>query len=95
VTQAGFQIAEWKTYIKNHYDKLKMDFPGISVSCSTMIVISRSTHENFGRGRDIAAYMQLVKQQLAVDEVLTYDDLLARSKQAYVALSSLAIESTD
>jgi hypothetical protein len=92
VTQSSFQIAEWKAYIRNHYDLLKQEFPGIAVNFSTMIVISRSSEESFGAKRDIRRYMELLKEQFAIDEVLTYDDLLARAKQAYVALASLAAQ---
>lgn len=92
VSQSSFQIAEWKAYIKNHYELLKRKFPGIALNFSTMIVISRSTTKSIGVGRDMRQYMELVKEQYAVDDILTYDDLLARAKQAYVALSSLAVE---
>jgi hypothetical protein len=92
LTQAAFQIAEWKTYIANHYERLKDTFPGISVKCSTMIVISRAHEMTFGEGRDIRRYMELVKNQFSADEVLLYDDLLDRAKQAYIRLSTLTIE---
>lgn len=95
ITQSSFQIAEWKAYIKNHYDLLKDQFPGIAVNFGTMIVISRSSVESFGVARDVRRYRELIKEQFAVDEVLTYDDLLARAKQAYVALSSLTISSSN
>lgn len=31
VSQAAFQIAEWETYILNHYEAIKQRFPGIAV----------------------------------------------------------------
>ena len=57
-----------------------------------MIVISRSTEESYGQGREIRRYKELVKEMFSVDEVLTYDDLVARAKQAYIALSNLGTD---
>jgi hypothetical protein len=91
VTQASFQVAEWKAYIKNHYDQLRRRFPGISVNHSTLLVISRTTERSFGSERKVGKYMELVKEQFDVDEVVTYDDLLSRARSAYIRLSSLAI----
>ena len=88
VGQAAFQIAEWETYIKNHYELIKNDFPGISVHRSNMIVISRESEENFGPGRDTAKYMELVASQYSA-EVCLYDDLLSRARQAYIRLAGL------
>ncbi len=90
VTQAAFQIAEWKTYILKHYDQIRKEFPGISVDHRTMIVISRATEESVGRGRKVRDYLELVKNQLNVDEVFTYDDLLQRAASAYARLSAIA-----
>jgi len=91
VSQSAFQIAEWTTYIHKHYDQLKANYPGIVINCKTMIVISRISEENFGAGRDVHKYMELIKGQFSVDEVLTYDDLLQRARDAYLRLSSLVI----
>ncbi len=93
VSQAAFQIAEWKDYIRNHYESIKEQFPGISVNCTSMVVIGRASEESIGSGRDVRRYMQMVSQNYAVDEVLLYDDLLARANQAYVRLQSLTIPS--
>jgi hypothetical protein len=89
MTQPAFQIAEWKAFIRNHYDLLKQEFPGISSNFSTAIIMSRSTPESFGTDRDILKYKELLREQFAVDEILTYDDVLERAKQAYIALTSL------
>jgi hypothetical protein len=89
LNQAAFQIGEWRTYIQKHYDLLKDKFPGIAVNQTSMVVISRSTQSSFGNGRDMRSYMELVRNTLKVDEVLTYDDLLGRARQAYAMLSTL------
>jgi hypothetical protein len=89
VTQAAFQIAEWKDYIAHHYGLLKERYPGISISCSTTLVISRASERSFGSGHDIRRYLVLIKSQLKADEILLYDDLLDRAKQTYVRLSNL------
>lgn len=91
VTQSAFQIAEWKTYILKHYDQIKEEFPGISLDYRTMIVISRATEECVGRGRKVRDYLEIVKKQLSVDEIFTYDDLLQRAVSAYDRLSALSI----
>jgi antiviral defense system Shedu protein SduA len=90
VTQAAFQTAEWKTYILKHYDQIRKEFPGISLDHRTMIVISRAMEESVGLGRKVRDYLELVKNQLNVDEVFTYDDLLQRAASAYARLSALA-----
>ena len=90
VTQAAFQIAEWKTYILKHYDRIREEFPGISLDHRTMIVISRATEKSVGPGRGVQEYLELVKNQLKVDEVFTYDDLAMRATSAYARLSALS-----
>lgn len=88
VNQAAFQIAEWDTYIKNHYGLIENDFPGISVHRSSMIVIGRESEKSFGSGRDIIKYMEIVASQYSA-EVYLYDDLLKMAKQAYIQVASL------
>lgn len=92
VSQAAFQIAEWKAFIANHYDQLKADFPGIAVSHTAMIVISRTTERSYGEGRDVKKYKELLQTQFAGMDILTYDDLLERARQAYIRLASLGIK---
>ncbi len=89
-TQAAFQIAEWKTYIQKHYELIKNELPGISVNCTSMIVISRRSQRTSGTAK-IQQYMELVRNQFSAEEILLYDDLLARARQAYIRLSSAAI----
>lgn len=90
VTQSAFQIAEWKHYIFNHYELIKDKFPGISVptNCLSMVVISRETKVNFGKYNNPADFMELVNLQNSC-EILVYDDLLKKAKQAYDRLCSL------
>ncbi len=90
ITQAAFQIAEWKTYILKHYDQIRQEFPGLSLDHRTMIVISRATEKSVGTGREVREYLELVKNQLKVDEVFTYDDLVERAASAYARLSALS-----
>lgn len=91
VTQSTFQIAEWEHYIRNHYEIIKNQYPGIANYRTSMVVISRNSEQSFGQGRDFRAYMDVVSQQFKINELLTYDDLLDRAKQAYTQLSSLGI----
>lgn len=90
VTQAAFQIAEWTTFIQKHYDLLKDRFPGISSNYSSTIIMSRSTEASVGVGRQMQEYRTLLRNQLNVDEILTYDDLLERAAGAYARLAALA-----
>lgn len=78
VTQPAFQIAQWRRFIQENYQALKESFPGLTSDCATMIVIGRSTDA------DVAT----IREVYAVDEVLTYDDLLARAKAALARVSS-------
>ncbi len=89
VTQTTFQIAEWKTYIKNHYDLIKTEYPSINFNCISTVVIGRDTEESFGTGRDIKKYKEYLKMQFSVDEIFTYDDLVSKAKSAYQQLNSL------
>jgi hypothetical protein len=89
VGQAAFQIAEFTTFIRNHYDLLKERYPYISTQHTTMLVISRATEASIGRGRDKQQYMELVKSMYATSEVYLYDDLVHRVKQALKQLASL------
>jgi hypothetical protein len=53
-------------------------------------VISRATEKSVGPGRGVQEYLELVKNQLKVDEVFTYDDLAMRATSAYARLSALS-----
>lgn len=86
VTQAAWQIGEWKDYIQNHYDLLRERYPGISSGPWTQVVISRSAVEQSGV-TDVSRYLAMVRQQLGVDEVITYDLLVERAREAYARLS--------
>lgn len=89
VTQAAFQIAEWRTYIAKFYDQIKFQYPGIALDLRTMLVIGRSTEHSVGRGRKVREYLELLRNQLKVDEIYTYDDLLERARSAYARLAAL------
>jgi hypothetical protein len=93
VTQAAFQIAEWMDFIQNHYDTLKERYPGISSRPWTLLVISRSTAKHSGVP-NVERYLAMVRQQLAVDEVITYDGLLEKAREAYTRLSGAISDST-
>jgi hypothetical protein len=90
LTHAAFQIGEWKHYIANHYAEIQNDFPGIAGSYRTMVIISRAIQAYLGSTDDVHTYLSLVRQQLNVDEIFTYDDLITRAKTALVQLASLA-----
>lgn len=88
VTHAAFQIGEWKDYINHHYDLLKSKYPNIAGNISTAIVISRSQQQQFGAAGS-TRYLSIVRQQLGVDEILTWDDLLERAQRMVRQLAIL------
>jgi hypothetical protein len=90
VTQAAFQIGEWKDFIRNHYEVLRDRYPGIASSPRTEVIISRSAIEHSGVG-DVDRYLGLIREQLAVDDVITYDILLQRAQEAYARLSGAMV----
>jgi hypothetical protein len=90
LTQAAFQIGEWRDYIARFPARLADQFPGlVAGNYRTTIVIGRNG--NIRAGRDTVRYLSVVRQQIAVDEVLTYDGLLARAEVAYAQLAALAV----
>jgi hypothetical protein len=89
LTQAAFQIAEWKDYIRKYFNKLADEYPGIDVNCTSMVVISRSREKEFGSKFEIRRHLEMLKQTYAVDEIYSYDDLLTRANAAYTQLSGL------
>jgi len=55
-----------------------------------MIIMSRSRQKQFGGLEDQKQYAELIHEQLNVDEVLTYDDLLEKASFAYFQLTGLS-----
>jgi hypothetical protein len=89
VGQAVFQTAEWKNFIKTHYQVVADRYPGIQSKCKTAVVMSRFNQESFKNVTDARAYMGLMMDQYSIDEFLTFDDLLERACTAYALLSGL------
>jgi hypothetical protein len=90
VTQAAFQIAEWRDYINNHYASISKLFPGISSKPMSTVIISRATSARPG-GIGLHRYLAILREQLAVDEVITYDDLISRGWAAVTQIASAQI----
>jgi Domain of unknown function (DUF4263) len=89
VSQAAFQLTEWRDFIDHHYDMIKDKFPHITSKCKGLIVIGRSRSQSIGRGIDLASYKRLLAKTYPYSEVYTYDDLLLRAKMAYDRLCAL------
>jgi len=89
VAQAVFQTAEWKHFIKTHYQVVAQRYPGIQAKCKTAVVMSRLRQASFKNVTDARAYMGLMMDQFNIDEFLTFDDLLERACTAYALLSGL------
>lgn len=89
VNQAVFQCAEWRHFIRTHYQELSARYPQIQARCKTAVVMSRSNQLAFKGIEDIAAYKGLMLEQFNIDEFYTFDDLYDRAKTAYELLSGL------
>lgn len=89
VAQAVFQCAEWRHFIKTHYQSLSDRFPEIQSRCKTAVIMSRSNQLSFKGINDIDAYKGLMMEQFKIDEFYTYDDLYDRARTAYELLSGL------
>ena len=90
VAQAVFQTAEWKHFIKTHYQELHSRYPGIQSKCKTAVVMSRTNQQSFKSIDDIRTYTGLIIEQFNIDEFLTFDDLYDRACTAYALLSGLS-----
>jgi hypothetical protein len=91
VTQATFQIAEWRAFIDHHYPEIKDKLPHITSRCPAMVVISRTSEKAVGAGRDFEAYLQLLNANYPGIEFYTYDDIVIRAREMYARLSSLPV----
>jgi len=89
VTQAVFQCAEWRHFIKTHYQSLSDRYPEIQTRCKTAVIMSRTNQLSFKGIDDISAYKGLMMEQFRIDEFYTYDDLYDRARTAYELLSGL------
>ena len=95
VTHAAYQIAEWKDFIDRNYHLLSARYPGIAGNYTSAIVIGRDSQAVVGQSGDVLRYMSLLRKQLAVDEVLTYDDLVRKARVAMGQLQTLADSTPD
>lgn len=94
VSQAVFQTAEWKHFIKTHYQELHSRYPDIQSKCKTAVVMSRTKQQNFKNIDDIQEYKGLIMEQYKIDEFFTFDDLYDRACTAYTLLSGLSFNGT-
>jgi hypothetical protein len=56
-----------------------------------MVVISRAAARAFGDGRDIGRYKELLRAQFTGIEIVTYDDLIERAREAYTRIATLGV----
>lgn len=89
VTQAAFQCAEWRHFIKTHYQTLSGRYPDIQTRCRTAVVMSRTNQLSFKGIEDISSYKGLIMEQFKIDEFYTFDDLYDRARTAYELISGL------
>lgn len=89
VAQAVFQCAEWRHFVKTHYQTLSKRYPDIQSRCKTAVVMSRTNQLSFKGVEDISSYKGLMMEQFNIDEFYTFDDLYDRARTAYELLSGL------
>jgi len=89
VGQAVFQTAEWKHYIKSHYQEIADRYPGIQSNCKTCVIMSRAQQRNLANEEVLHDYIGLMMDQFNIDEFLTFDDLYERTSYAYALLSGV------
>jgi hypothetical protein len=91
VTQAAFQIAEFRRYIEDHSSLLQDKFPGIRASaCRYTIIIGRRKieTEKFGSFDEVRAFL---RSTFNVDEVVVYDDVLDRARTGLEGIRSVSM----
>jgi Domain of unknown function (DUF4263) len=91
VTHAAYQIAEWTDYISRNYQLISARYPGIAGSYTSTIVIGRNSLNSIGNAKDVAHHKSLLRGQLNVNEVLTYDDLIEKARAAIRQLDNLVL----
>jgi hypothetical protein len=88
-SHAAFQVAEWRSFIESHADTLQERFPHmVASSVETLLVLGRD-HETAGSADSFATTMSTVRAQYGADEILTYDGLIRRARQALISLQAL------
>ena len=90
MTQAAYQISEFRDYIQHHYDLLATQYPGISAGCTYSLIVGRTTEARIRSQNDPRRYLRVLCQTYSADEILTYDDLLNRACAAQALLASLS-----
>ncbi len=91
LTQAAFQIAEWKQFIAQNYHVLEDRFPNISENSPSAIILSRTTQIGFESDAALRNKVDQLRRQFNVDEILTYDDVLKNARSLYDKLSNLGL----
>lgn len=90
VGQAVFQTAEWVHYIRENFNEIRSEYPGIHTKYQTCVVISRSRQNSFKDTLEMNRYKELLLLHYSIHEMLTYDDLFERACSAYTLLTGLS-----
>jgi hypothetical protein len=89
VNQAAYQIAEWRDYISHHYELIKSDFPHITRDCPALLVISNDSANNFPSYAALERYKVKLSAMYNHVDVISYQDLLTRAKEAHAQMAAL------
>jgi Domain of unknown function (DUF4263) len=90
LTEAAYQLSEFRDYIQHHYDILATEYPGISANCTYSLIVGRTTERTITTQNDPRRYLRVLCQTYSADDILTYDDLLNRASAAQGILASLS-----
>ncbi len=87
LTQAAFQIGEWRHYIREHYALVQGQWRGINVNCQTTVVIGRGRAQNETERKE----RDQMRITYGADEVLSYDELFDRAVETYRRLQGMTL----
>lgn len=88
VTQAAFQLSEFRNFVERHPDVLQELFPGIQASsCRYTLIIGRERASAYKSFSDLRTH---VRATYGADDVWVFDDLVTRARMALDAFRGLA-----
>jgi antiviral defense system Shedu protein SduA len=91
VTQAVFQLSEFRNFVEKHASVLQQEFPGIRASnCRYTLIIGRERDDDLGTFVTFDELRLHLAGTYNVDEVWVYDDLVGRAQMAVDAIRGLS-----
>ena len=92
VTQAAFQLTEFRTFVESHAHSLQVQFPGIRASnVRYTLIIGSNNDSSQSRFKTFDEMRAHVRDTFAADDVWVYEDLVSRAEQALSKIRSVVI----